>query len=140
MDFKHVIFNWNETEGYRLLNEISQVNSKKNVQSLIGSLSRIVWMHRGYVFERSPVTWDGNILHLVYGSNLPLTKIGFEKIKFIFELIFWSFWGFLGFLINFMVSNQQNLFMVSENDAKHTSTLIHLKHWPPFIMPAKTTG
>lgn len=48
-------------------------------------------MHRGYVFERSPVTWDGNILHLVYGSNLPLTKIGFEKIKFIFELIFWSF-------------------------------------------------
>lgn len=140
MDFKHVIFNWNETEGYRLLNEISQVNSKKNVQSLIGSLSRIVWMDRGSVFERSPVTWDENILHLVYGSNLPLTKIGFEKIKFIFELIFWSFWGFLGFLINFMVSNQQNLFMVSENDAKHTSTLIHLKHWPPFIMPAKTTG
>ena len=41
-------------------------------------------MDRGSVFERSPVTWDENILHLVYGSNLPLTKIGFEKIKFIF--------------------------------------------------------
>ena len=118
---------------------LTKYRTRKNVQSMIGSLSRIVRVDRWFVLEKSPVTWDGNILHL-YGSNLPLTKIGFEKIKFIFELIFWSFWGFLGFLINFTVSNQQNLFMVSENDAKHTSTLIHLKHWPPFIMPAKTTG
>ena len=62
---------------------LTKYRTRKNVQSMIGSLSRIVRVDRWFVLEKSPVTWDGNILHL-YGSNLPLTKIGFEKIKFIF--------------------------------------------------------
>ena len=47
-------------------------------------------------FSKDPLWLDGKILHLVYGSNLPLTKIGFEKIKFIFLAYFLEFLRFFG--------------------------------------------
>ena len=84
-DLKHVI--WSEADGNRCLTKY-RMWTRKNVPSMIESLTRIMIRScekiLNLLFQRSLVMLDGNILHLVYGSNLPLTKIGFEKIKFIF--------------------------------------------------------